>query len=110
MEHLECNRRPDHIFGTTRSWCVCVNISRRRPADAPTNEREGWEKDRVPTVREQDLVRTIRDTGERERGAHRDTEGGGAENCVLRKVLFRVYIWGRSDEEQEALAARVASA
>ena len=30
-----------------------------------------------PHLREQDLVRTIRDTGERERGAHRDTEGGG---------------------------------
>ena len=31
-----------------------------------------------PHLREQDLVRTIRDTGERERGAHRDTEGGWA--------------------------------
>ena len=29
-------------------------------------------------MHEQDLVRTIRDTGERERGAHRDTEGGWA--------------------------------
>ena len=31
-----------------------------------------------PHPHEQDLVRTIRDTGERERGAHRDTEGGWA--------------------------------
>ena len=31
-----------------------------------------------PHLHEQDLVRTIRDTGERERGAHRDTEGGWA--------------------------------
>ena len=31
-----------------------------------------------PHLREQDLGRTIRDTGERERGAHRDTEGGWA--------------------------------
>ena len=31
-----------------------------------------------PNLHEQDLVRTIRDTGERERGAHRDTEGGWA--------------------------------
>ena len=32
-----------------------------------------------PHLHEQDLGRTIRDTGERERGAHRDTvtEGGG---------------------------------
>merc|ERR1711965_838771 len=33
---------------------------------------------RGPHLHEQDLVRTIRDTGERERGAHRDTEGGWA--------------------------------
>ena len=31
-----------------------------------------------PHLHEQDLVRTIRDTGERERGAHRDTGGGWA--------------------------------
>ena len=31
-----------------------------------------------PYLHEQDLVRTIRDTGEREWGAHRDTEGGWA--------------------------------
>ena len=31
-----------------------------------------------PHLHEQDLGRTIRDTGERERGAHRDTEGGWA--------------------------------
>ena len=31
-----------------------------------------------PHLHEQDLVRTTRDTGERERGAHRDTEGGWA--------------------------------
>ena len=29
-------------------------------------------------LHEQDRLRTIRDTGERERGAHRDTEGGWA--------------------------------
>ena len=32
----------------------------------------------VNPAHELDLVRTIRDTGERERGAHRDTEGGWA--------------------------------
>ena len=31
-----------------------------------------------PHLHEQDLGRTIRDTGEREWGAHRDTEGGWA--------------------------------
>ena len=31
-----------------------------------------------PHLREQGLGRTIRETGERERGAHRDTEGGWA--------------------------------
>ena len=36
------------------------------------------EEGQGPHLREQDLVRTIRDTGERKRGAHRDTEGGWA--------------------------------
>ena len=39
----------------------------------------GWEEDKVPTCTSRILEgRTIRDTGERERGAHRDTEGGWA--------------------------------
>ena len=52
---------------------VLIKINK---TDTP-NKR--WEKDRVPPhLREQDLGRTSRDTGERERGAHRDTEGGWA--------------------------------
>ena len=48
---------------------------RKKEIDKPN---EGWGEDRVPTLHEQDFGRTIRDTGERERGAHRNTEGGWA--------------------------------
>ena len=40
--------------------------------------KQGVGEGQGPHLREQDLVRAIRDTGERERGAHRDTEGGWA--------------------------------
>ena len=41
-----------------------------------------------PHLREQDLVRTIRDTGEREWGAHRDTEGGWGGFTRTSKILL----------------------
>ena len=63
-------------------WCPCPcprsrasPVKERKKTDNPN---EGWEEDRSPPLHEQDLGRTIRDTGERERGAHRDTEGGWA--------------------------------
>ena len=43
-----------------------------------------------PHLHEQDLGRTIRDTGERERGAHRDTEGGWAGSQGFLSRIGRV--------------------
>ena len=47
-----------------------------------------------PHLHEQDLGRTIRDTGEREWGAHRDTEGGWAgftHTTGSQGFLSRIY-------------------
>ena len=41
-------------------------------------KKKGMEGGQGPHLHEQDFGRTIRDTGEREWGAHRDTEGGWA--------------------------------
>ena len=59
-----------------------INRTRHTPNRNKRGSVEGgrWElgEGQGPHLHEQDLVRTIRDTGERERGAHRDTEGGWA--------------------------------
>ena len=53
------------------------------PVPCLVNKSHGYAKRGVgegqgPHLHEQDLGRTIRDTGEREWGAHRNTEGGWA--------------------------------
>ena len=44
-----------------------------------------------PHLHEQDFGRTIRDTGEREWGAHRDTEGGWAGFHDLGRVDIVIF-------------------
>ena len=53
-----------------------VDTERKKERKQTTQTRDG--RRTGPHLHEQDLGRTIRDTGEREWGAHRDTEGGWA--------------------------------
>jgi len=63
------------LRGGTQSAGMSGLKERKKENRQPTRGMGGGQG---PHLREQDLVRTIRDTGERERGAHRDTEGGWA--------------------------------